>query len=86
MKKTTLVILLSTILLLSFTASMVLSVRGNVTADKGVGPAPNSGDGIPDGSGFDQPNRQNEGSTGKGPAPNSGDGIPDGSGFPKLTN
>jgi len=44
-----------------------------------IGPAPNSGDGIPDGSGFDQPNRINE--KGFGPAPNSGDGIPDGSGF-----
>ena len=86
MKKTTLVILLSTIILLSFTVSMVLSVSGNATDNKGVGPAPNSGDGIPDGSGFDQPNRHNEGSAGKGPAPNSGDGIPDGSGFPKLTN
>jgi len=40
------------------------------------GPAPNSGDGIPDGSGMDDwPNE------GPGPAPNSGDGIPDGSGF-----
>jgi hypothetical protein len=81
MKKTTLAILLSTILLLSFTASMVLSVLGNSTVDNGVGPAPNSGDGIPDGSGFDQPNRQNDNSSGKGPAPNSGDGIPDGNGF-----
>ena len=40
------------------------------------GPAPNAGDGIPDGSGLDEwPNE------GPGPAPNSGDGIPDGSGF-----
>jgi hypothetical protein len=46
-----------------------------------VGPAPNSGDCIPDGSGFDQPNRNNQDNIGKGPAPNSGDGIPDGSGF-----
>ena len=41
-----------------------------------VGPAPNSGDGIPDGSGLERPD-----SPGMGPAPNSGDGIPDGSGF-----
>ena len=81
MKKTTLVILLSAILLLSFTASMVLSVRGNATANKGVGPAPNSGDGIPDGSGFDRSDWPNEDSPAKEPAPNSGDGIPDGSGF-----
>lgn len=46
-----------------------------------VGPAPNSGDCIPDGSGFNQPNGQNQDSSGMGPAPNSGDGIPDGSGF-----
>ena len=49
------------------------------------GPAPNSGDGIPDGSGFDSPNGPNGGGAGgngpAGPAPNSGDGIPDGSGF-----
>lgn len=50
------------------------------------GPAPNSGDGIPDGSGFDSPNGPNgsdaaAGSGPAGPAPNSGDGIPDGSGF-----
>lgn len=50
------------------------------------GPAPNSGDGIPDGSGFDAPNGPNgndssSGSGPTGPAPNSGDGIPDGSGF-----
>ena len=51
------------------------------------GPAPNSGDCIPDGSGFDTPNGPNgitspsNGSGQKGPAPNSGDGIPDGSGF-----
>ncbi len=50
-----------------------------------TGPAPNSGDGIPDGSGFDSPGGPG-GSTGSGsgpvgPAPNSGDCIPDGSGF-----
>jgi len=56
-------------------------VCGLVAAENSVGPAPNSGDGIPDGSGFDQPNWQNEDSPGMGPAPNSGDGIPDGSGF-----
>ncbi len=40
------------------------------------GPAPNSGDCIPDGSGLEHPE-----TPGMGPAPNSGDGIPDGSGF-----
>jgi hypothetical protein len=44
----------------------------------GDGPAPNSGDGIPDGSGFDKgADRDDKG------APNSGDCIPDGSGFDK---
>ena len=66
------------ILVLVF-ASMVCGIA---SADSNsVGPAPNSGDCIPDGSGFDQSNQQNPDSPGKGPAPNSGDGIPDGSGF-----
>lgn len=56
-------------------ASMVCGI-----AAASVGPAPNSGDCIPDGSGFEQPNPLNTGN-GNGPAPNSGDGIPDGSGF-----
>ena len=40
------------------------------------GPAPNSGDGIPSGNQYIQPE-----TPGVGPAPNSGDGDPDGSGF-----
>lgn len=40
-----------------------------------LGPAPNAGDGVPDGSGWDHE------ATG---APNSGDGIPDGSGWDKV--
>ena len=47
-----------------------------------AGPAPNSGDGVPDGSGFDGSNGPNGGTDeGQGPAPNSGDGVPDRSGF-----
>ena len=47
-----------------------------------AGPAPNSGDGISDGSGVDSPNGANaDGDVGEGPAPNSGDGTSDGSGF-----
>ena len=48
-----------------------------------AGPAPNSGDGVPDGSGFDGSNgpNGNSGDPGTGPAPNSGDGISDGSGM-----
>ncbi|MCD4721278.1 MAG: hypothetical protein K8S13_15665 [Desulfobacula sp.] len=55
---------------------------GTIPGIAGDGPAPNSGDGISDGSGMDTqngPNGNNE--TAPGPAPNSGDGIPDGSGF-----
>ena len=53
---------------------------GTVAAGISPGPAPNSGDGISDGSGFPQI-CPNESSPGDGPAPNSGDGTPDGSGF-----
>ena len=45
------------------------------------GPAPFSGDGVSDGSGFDHPSDPNgleKGNSNGGPAPNSGDGIPDG--------
>lgn len=46
------------------------------------GPAPNSGDGIPDGSGMPtQPAPQSDNGVSVGPAPNSGDGVPDGSGI-----
>ena len=45
------------------------------------GPAPNSGDGVPDGSGYDRTDWPNEETPAKGPAPSSGDSIPDGSGF-----
>ena len=62
---------------------LVISIMlaGNSIAgdDNGYGePAPNSGDGISDGSGFDSPNGP---CSGEGPAPNSGDGIPDGPGW-----
>jgi len=45
------------------------------------GPAPSSGDGISNGSGFPDEEPQSENAAGIGPAPNSGDGIPDSSGF-----
>ena len=66
---------------------MVLATSGIALADSSgpMGPAPNSGDGNPDGSGFEEPNGPNgdvgSGSGPVGPAPNSGDGDPDGSGF-----
>jgi len=43
--------------------------------------APSSGDGVPDGSGFDAPSAPNGDAEPFGPAPRSGDGIPDGSGL-----
>ena len=52
---------------------------GTVVAANTVGPAPNAGDGVDDGSGWDADHWQNGDSP--GPARNSGDGIPDGSGF-----
>jgi len=60
-------------------AAMVIAGVGLATADtEGMGPAPNSGDCIPDGSGFESPNGQNNG---PGPAPNAGDGVSDSPGW-----
>lgn len=48
----------------------------------GSGPAPNSGDGVSDGSGMDTQNGPNsDAGDSPGPAPNSGDGVSDGSGM-----
>jgi len=60
------------------TAIMVVALAGTVLAAGNgyIGPAPESGDGIPNGSGFD-----GDVGSGPGPAPNAGDCIPDGSGF-----
>lgn len=57
---------------------LLATIAGVVLADSDgyMEPAPNSGDGNPDGSGFD-----GDVGSGPGPAPNSGDGNPDGSGF-----
>jgi hypothetical protein len=53
---------------------------GNVLA--GSGPAPNSGDGVSDHSGMDNPFQVGDPDVeSPGPAPNSGDGVSDGSGF-----
>ena len=47
-----------------------------------TGPAPNAGDGVPDGSGMEPPAGDSAGTADSfGPAPNAGDGIPDGSGL-----
>ena len=78
MKKTTITILLSTILLVSLMCTYALCAN---TDPVSPGPAPNSGDGVSDGSGFEGDVCPNEDAPSPGPAPNSGDGIPDGSGF-----
>ena len=73
------------LLIISIAASILLV--GTVSAEEigssegPMGPAPNSGDGVPDGSGFGHDSGANEDSPGIGPAPNSGDGIPDGPGW-----
>ena len=79
MKKIYVIILVAAILItVMFCGSAVAKEEKNISP----GPAPNSGDGNPDGSGFDRTDwPPNEDSPGMGPAPNSGDGIPDGSGF-----
>ena len=66
-----------TIVLIACIVVGLVGIAGNAMAD-GMGPAPNSGDEIPDGSGFESPNGEQYG---PGPAPNSGDGIPDGPGW-----
>ena len=68
--------------LLVLVLALVFAVSGMLAVYAGPGPAPNSGDGIPDGSGWEDglPGPFG-GDGGTGGAPNSGDGIPDGSGW-----
>ena len=77
MKKLLLILILVAVSALMFNFSALADKDGSGPAI-GHGPAPNSGDGIPDGSGMDGRNRA---SKGHGPAPNSGDGVHDGSGM-----
>jgi hypothetical protein len=69
------------IIILVFMAMLVVAMfSGSVIA--GQGSAPNSGDGVSDGSGMDSAHKVGEPTVNSpGSAPNSGDGIPDGSGF-----
>ena len=63
--------------LLIVVALCVFATSTALAGDYGyMEPAPESGDGISNGSGFD-----GDAGSGLGPAPNAGDGIPDGSGF-----
>lgn len=70
--------------------SLVLFLGANLTPAMASGPgqdgpAPNAGDGVPDGSGLGDPtngpNGGGEENGHDGPAPNAGDGVSDGSGF-----
>jgi hypothetical protein len=61
-------------------AGVAIAAAGNQGQIKSRGPAPNSGDCIPDGSGYASFDGQGP-AHGPGPAPNSGDGIPDGPGW-----
>lgn len=58
-----------------------MHVYGVSDVAEAQGPAPNSGDSVPDGSGYDRADWPNEDSPAIGPAPNAGDGVSDGSGF-----
>ncbi|MBN2065621.1 MAG: hypothetical protein JW771_02305 [Candidatus Thermoplasmatota archaeon] len=61
-------------------AGVAVAALGNQGQIKSPGAAPNSGDGIPDGSGFDSFDGIGP-AYGPGPAPNSHDGISDGPGW-----
>ena len=83
MKRKIIFILVSFLVIGLLTGS---SIADNDTdANGNEGPAPNSGDCVPDGSGYDSPNGPNgeddQGNGHDGPAPNSGDGVPDGPGW-----
>jgi len=70
--------------LLVLLLALVFAIGGMTAVYAGIapGPAPNSGDGISDGSGFDDPPPGPLGDGDPlGPAPNAGDGDPDGSGL-----
>ena len=68
-----LLVLITVVILVLVTAGTALAASGP------AGPAPNSGDCSPDGSGLD--GHYGEVDSGMGPAPSSGDGDSDGSGF-----
>jgi len=64
-----------------FVIILMIILVGTMLCGSVIASAPNSGDCIPDGSGWDEENPRPGELNGEGPAPNSGDGIPDGSGF-----
>lgn len=84
MVKRLLKLCIKTILVSSILTILLSGAALAANNDIPMGPAPNSGDGISDGSGLVAPNGPNieiPESVSVGPAPNSGDGVPDGSGF-----
>ena len=64
------------LLVLLFTVSIAMAA-----VEAPAGPAPNSGDGVSDGSGLEPPAGDDANSDAFGPAPNAGDGTSDGSGL-----
>ena len=78
MKKIIVLILIVVFLMISFGCTTI--------AENSPGPAPDSGDGIPDGSGFEPDDGSPSDSPfgtedAKGPAPNAGLGLSDGPGW-----
>jgi len=61
-------------------AGIAVAAVGDQGQNKSPGPAPNSGDGTPDGSGFESFGGIGP-AYGPGPAPSSHDGISDGPGW-----
>ena len=82
MKRKTTIILVGLLLTSVVFAGLAIASGNNNGYDE---PAPNSGDGVSDGSGYDSQNgpNGNDGSDNgnDGPAPNSGDGVSDGPGW-----
>jgi len=64
------------ILVMLLTAVFVLAMGAGIAAHEPPGPAPNSGDGIPDGSGFDGSPAPGPMGDAFGPNPLAGDCIP----------
>jgi len=60
MKKKYMLIVIVAIIIVIVAILTIALLGGIVATDDSVGPAPNSGDGVSDGSGFEQPNYQNE--------------------------
>jgi len=73
---------MKSLIVVALVAMFVVTMFGGL-AIAGVqeGPAPNSGDGVSDGSGMEPSPNGNPKVDSPGPAPNSGDGVSDGSGF-----